>query len=86
MASAFEMTEKMDDEEFDEDQLFDELEGDLKKLFKEANKKNGDPVSKRIVEQMDDWLKSELQIAIDDYEDDNPRFEYRLRDPSLHND
>ena len=34
------------------------MANDLKKLFKEAKKKKGDPISKKIVENMDDWLKS----------------------------
>jgi hypothetical protein len=36
----------------------------LRKLFREAEKKKGNPVSKRIVENIDDWLRKELKIAI----------------------
>ena len=46
-------------EEPDEEWISDEFEGDLKKLFKEANKK-GDPTSKKILSNIDDWLRSEL--------------------------
>ena len=42
------------------------MANDLKKLFKEAKKKKGDPLDKKIVENIDEWLKSELEEAIED--------------------
>ena len=41
----------------DEEWISDQFEGDLKQLFKEANKK-GDPISKKILNNIDDWLRS----------------------------
>ena len=39
---------------------------DLRKLFSEADKNKGDPVSKRIVENIDFWLRNQLKMAIDE--------------------
>lgn len=50
----------------------------MRKLFKEARAHKADPVSKRIVENIDEWLRTELEIAIDEFEKENPRFEFRL--------
>ena len=55
-------------------QLYDEFAGSFKKLFSEASKKKGDPISKKIVDGLDEWLKSELERAIDDQEREMPRF------------
>ena len=43
----------MDEKEFDEEQINEEIENDLKKLFREAKNNKGDPKSKRIVESLD---------------------------------
>ena len=45
-------------EEADEEWISNELEGDLNTLFTEARKSKGDPISKKIVQNMDGWLKS----------------------------
>jgi ATP-dependent Lon protease len=74
-----------DSEKVDED-IYVELEYDLRKLFKEARAKKGDPISKRIVGNIDDWLRSELEIAIDEYEAQNPRFEIKLTEEDEKND
>ena len=65
-------------EEADEEWISNELEGDLNTLFTEARKSKGDPISKKIVQNMDGWLKSQLEQAIADYKAENPRFQYRL--------
>ena len=52
------MLQFMDEKEMNEEQLNEELENDLKKLFREAKKKKGDPKSKRIVESLDEYLRS----------------------------
>ena len=43
----------------DEPWVSDELEGDLKRLFREAKEKK-DPKSQKIVANLDDWLRNEL--------------------------
>ena len=58
----------MNEESIDEEDLFYEMSFDLKKLFKEAREKKGDPISKRIVDNLDDWLKSEIEEAIEEQE------------------
>ena len=58
--------EEIDDEEVDTPDLENTISGSLRTLFEEAGKDDGDPVSKRIVDEMDEWLKSYLQQAIDD--------------------
>ena len=62
------MLDPLNDEEIDEEELFYEFANDLKRLFYEANKDKFNPVSKRIVESLDDWLKSELEEAIENQE------------------
>ena len=62
------MIEELSQFEMNELQLQEELEYDLKKLFREAKKKNGDPKSKRIVEELEEHLRKELEIAINEYE------------------
>jgi hypothetical protein len=44
--------------------MLNEISQDLRKLFKEAYQEKGDPISKRIVEGIDDWLRNELKIEI----------------------
>ena len=53
-------------EEADYSWMTEELEGDLKKLFKEAENKK-DSVSKKIVDNIDEWLRSELKHTIVEY-------------------
>ena len=72
------MIEIVDANEKVDEEIFVELEYDLRKLFKEARAHKADPVSKRIVENIDEWLRTELEIAIDEFEKENPRFEFRL--------
>ena len=72
-------------EEADEEWISSELQGDLNQLFTEARKQKGDPLSKKIVENMDGWLKSELEEAIVDYKQDNPRFQFRIYSESDEN-
>ena len=72
------MIEIVDANEKVDEEIFVELEYDLRKLFKEARVHKADPVSRCIVENIDEWLRTELEIAIDEFEKENPRFEFRL--------
>ena len=40
------------------------METDLVRLFNEAENPNGDPRSKRIYEQLDDWLKVVVRMVM----------------------
>ena len=50
--------EQLNEEEIDEEELFFDFGNDLKRLLKESNQKKGNPISKKIVENIDYWLKS----------------------------
>ena len=39
---------------------------DLRRLFTEAERKKGNPLSKRIVDNIDEWLRDELKVMIDE--------------------
>ena len=54
------MIDLKDERELNEEQLDQELEHDLKKLFREAKKNKGDPKSKMIVDSLDEYLRCEL--------------------------
>ena len=47
-------------EEADFEWMCDEFEGDLKKLFREADGKENS-ISRKIVENIDEWLRDELK-------------------------
>ena len=53
----------MEEDQLDEDGLVDELSEDIKLLFEEADKIDGDERSKRICEMLEGWLKNGLKRA-----------------------
>lgn len=61
------MIELADKLDLDDAVVIAELGNDLKRLLREA-KEGEDPVSRRIVENIDDWLRYELNVAIEDLE------------------
>jgi hypothetical protein len=59
------MSDTLSEEELAEASLKEELRKDFRKLFREARKTKGDSVSKRIVGSIDEWLRIELECAIE---------------------
>ena len=59
------MIELAEELDLDDAVVKTELGNDLKRLLREA-KEGKDPVSYRIVENIDDWLRYELNVAIED--------------------
>ena len=53
----------MNDEDLDEDGLIEEMETDLKKLFEEGTREDGDRRSKIVYSQLETWLKDSLTVA-----------------------
>ena len=61
------LIEELDVRQYDEEELCGQLRNDLRRLFREADGKK-DPLSSKIVADIDQWLKSELKMAIEKQE------------------
>jgi hypothetical protein len=61
------MIENINEDEIDGVELKKELKNDLTRLLREAKKKKGDPITKKIVENIDPWLITELEYAINEF-------------------
>ena len=72
---------EIDETEFNEEEIHEELNSDLRRLFKEARQNKGNSTSRRIVEGIDKWLRTELETVIDEKEKEIPLFEYKLYSP-----